>query len=112
GEAFAEFATRAGDYAIVAAACRVEVRPNGSIQTIRLGFCGVNERPSLAKTDQTHGQQANEALAADVANAAAASIETVSDFHATAAFRSNLVKVLGTQVLQRAFTMARRDPVH
>jgi 2-furoyl-CoA dehydrogenase FAD binding subunit len=111
GEAFAEFATRSGDYAIVAAACRVELRADGSLQNIRLGFAGVNDRPVLVETGNIQGQRPTEALARDIAHAAM-QIETVSDFHATAAFRSNLVKVLGLQVLTGAFNAAHAEIAH
>ncbi len=112
GEAFAEFATRSGDYAIVAAACRVEMRSDGKLKAIRLGFSGVHERPVLADTASASGQEPLPKTAQELAQHAAARIETVSDFHASAAFRSNLVKVLGLQVLTQAFEAANAERAH
>jgi carbon-monoxide dehydrogenase medium subunit/2-furoyl-CoA dehydrogenase FAD binding subunit len=112
GEAFAEFATRSGDYALVAAACRVTLDAKGNVQGIRLGFSGVNDRPVLADTGTARGRKPDASLVREIADAAAAEIETVSDFHASAAFRSNLVKVLGAQVLTYAFRAAGAEKAH
>lgn len=112
GEAFAEFAMRSGDYALVAAACRVTLDVKGNVQNVRLGFCGVNERPVLVDTEASRGHRPDDVLARELADAAAVQIETVSDFHATAAFRSNLVRVLGAQVLTEAFNAARSGQTH
>lgn len=112
GEAFAEFAIRSGDYALVAAACRVTLDAKGNVQGIRLGFSGVNDRPVLAETVTARGRKPDPSLAREIAEAAATDIETVSDFHASAAFRSNLVKVLGAQVLIDAFKATGAEIAH
>lgn len=108
GEAFAEFATRSGDYAIVAAACQTTLQADGAIAQIRLGFAGVHERPVLVDTKACNGQRPDNRVVEQLATDAMRDIEPTGDFHATAAFRRNLVGGLARQVITQAFDAARR----
>ena len=108
GEAFAEFATRSGDYAIVAAACQAMLQSDGAIAQIRLGFAGVHERPVLAETATCNGHRPSGDIVEQLATEAMRGIEPTVDFHATAAFRRNLLCVLARQVVTQALDAARR----
>ena len=45
--AFAEFAVRSGDYAIVAVACVLDLQEDGAVRSVRLGFGGASEVPQI-----------------------------------------------------------------
>ena len=109
GCAFSEFSLREGDFAIVAAACSIQVDDNGRIEKIVLGFSGVTDRPILCPTNELVGMttaEANARFGEYAATAPSRVPNPPSDLHATGSFRKQLVKVLGLEVLTRALSEA------
>ncbi len=103
GYAFAEIAQRHGDFAIVACAAEAVLKGDGSLASLAFGLGGVERRPIVIDTAGFLGKRADAALAAEIAATAAASVEPMSDFKATAEYRRALVKTLGSRVLAEAF---------
>ena len=93
GVAFEEVARRHGDYALVGAAALVE---GGSV---KVGFLSVSDVPTVV--DLTGVDDA------DLGEAALAQLEPQDDIHATAAYRSQLVRVLTGRVVRSAQESAR-----
>jgi CO/xanthine dehydrogenase FAD-binding subunit len=102
GYGFRELSVRAGDYAIVAVACIVEVRHDGRLTRVRLGFGGCGETPQVIEPAGAAGQVLDDELAARIARDAADSIVCRGDLQATADYRRHLAGLLGRQVLADA----------
>ena len=101
--AFAEFAVRAGDFALACVAV-VLACGNGRVRHVRIVLGGVDATPLRARTAEAllSGEPpAPEAIAATAA-AAAAECDPVSDQHASAVYRRELVGVLVRRCLERA----------
>ena len=99
GVGFAEIARRHGDYALVGVAGLVRVE-GGEVTGARLGFLSVNDVPTVVDVS---GMSAPEA-----ADHVLTVLEPADDIHATAAYRSRLVRVLTSRVLAEATDHARR----
>lgn len=111
GSAFAEFALREGDYAIVAAACALSLGPDGRVERFALGFGGVGDRPLLCATREVMGKAAAECrkeLPLIVSELTADLPDPPADLQASSAFRRQLVGVLGNEVMERALEEACR----
>jgi len=106
GHAFAEIAQRHGDFAIAAVAATVALRPGGDIAALSLGLGGVEDRPRLADLSGLAGAPATPATAAEAAAFAADRADPIEDPKASAAYRRQLVRVLGARVLERAMERA------
>lgn len=106
GYAFEEIAQRLGDFAITAAAAAAEVDGDGRIASVALGLGGVEDRPYVFDSKPFIGEPADQRTAAGVAEAAAEAVEPMEDLQANADYRRQLVRVLGTRVLTRAFERA------
>lgn len=91
GYAFAEFSTRRGDFAIVAAAAVV------SEEGIVLAVGGVADRPRAKRWLRLNGSELTAAI-----NDFAWELEAQDDAHASAKYRRHLVRQLGRQVIQAA----------
>lgn len=91
GYAFAEVARRHGDFAICAAAAMV------SGKTVRLGIGGVAEKPVVQEWAELKDDELDDAL-----NDFAWELGGTEDIHATAAYRRELVRRLGRQVIEEA----------
>lgn len=91
GYAFAEVARRHGDFAICAAAAMV------SGKTVRLGIGGVAEKPVVQEWAELSDDEVADAL-----NDFAWELGGTEDIHATAAYRRELVRRLGRQVIEEA----------
>jgi len=101
GVAFEEIARRHGDYALVGVAAVATTDGSGDdapITSARLGFVSVSDVPVVV--DVTDALD-------DPAEAALAELEPADDIHATAAFRTHLVRVLSPRVLARAVADSR-----
>lgn len=100
--AIAEFARRAGDFAIVAVmvACTVD---GGVVGEARVCFGGVAGRPvrSPAAEAVLTGRPAGAATFADAADAAAEAVSPTGDIHGSADYRRDLVRVLLRRALDR-----------
>ena len=110
GHAFDEVAQRHGDFAIGAAAAVAAVDPDGNISALSLGLGGVEDRPVLADLSGFAGAPATAETAADAATLAADRADPIEDPKASAAYRRQLVRVLGARVLERAFERAGAPP--
>jgi 2-furoyl-CoA dehydrogenase FAD binding subunit len=101
GVAFQEIARRHGDYALVGVAAHVET-DGEAITRARVGFVSVSDVPVVV--DVTDAVQDP---AGDPAATALAELDPAEDIHATAAYRTHLVKVLAPRVLAAATDHAR-----
>jgi CO/xanthine dehydrogenase FAD-binding subunit len=112
GYAFAEFARRHGDFALVGVAAVVEQDQAGRCSDVRLVFTGVGPVPLLF-TDEK-GQLRGERLTLEAMNGFAghvtAGLEPESDLHASAEYRRELAAVLAVRALSVA--AARSGEVH
>lgn len=93
GVAFEEIARRHGDYALVGAAALVEGRP-GKEPSVKVGFLSVSDVPTVVDLSGVADD--------DLGEAALAQLEPLDDIHATAAYRSQLVRVLTGRVVRSA----------
>jgi carbon-monoxide dehydrogenase medium subunit len=100
--AVAEFARRAGDFAVVAVmvACTVQ---DGVVGEARVCLGGVAGRPvrSRAAEGLLAGQPASAETFAAAADAAAAATSPPADIHGSAEYRRDLVRVLLRRALER-----------
>ena len=110
GHAFDEIAQRRGDFAIGAAAAAASVTADGSLSELSLGFGGIEDRPVLADLSGFAGAPATSGTAAEAAALAADRADPIEDPKASAAYRRQLVRVLGQRVLERAFRRAGAPP--
>lgn len=88
GVGFAEISRRHGDYALVGVGAVVE--PGGST---RVGYLSVNDTPTVVDVTERLD---------DAADAALEALEPADDIHATAGYRTHLVRVLTDRVLAQA----------
>jgi CO/xanthine dehydrogenase FAD-binding subunit len=100
--AFAEFAVRAGDFALASAAAVVACE-NGRVGHIRIVLGGVDATPLRARAAEAalHGENPLAEAIVHAGATAAAECDPVSDQHATAVYRRELVAVLVRTCLTR-----------
>jgi aerobic carbon-monoxide dehydrogenase medium subunit len=103
GWSFMEISPRAGDYALVAVAATLQVQ-NGVCQSARLVYSGLDDHATRATAAEQAlaGQPANEASFRQAAEVAANHGDPASDFHASAEYRRDLVRVLTRRALLQA----------
>jgi 2-furoyl-CoA dehydrogenase FAD binding subunit len=106
GHAFAEIAQRHGDFAIVAAACRLRLGADERLAELALGLGGVENRPIRIDTRAFIGRPVAGA-AADLAGHAARSVTPMEDHAASGDFRRALTEELVANVTQAAAADAR-----
>lgn len=108
---FAEVAQRSGDFALVAAACRVTVR-DGAVADAAVALAGVAQSPVRVPVAEQAlvGRSPDAAAAAEAARAACADLEPRSDIHASAEFRRHLAEVLTLRALTEAFDAYEEGP--
>ncbi len=97
GVAFEEIARRHGDYALVGVAAVVRCEGD-EVVSARVGFVSVSDVPVVV--DVTDALD-------DAASAALAELEPAEDIHASADYRTHLVRVLTPRVLTAAIDHAR-----
>ena len=98
GVGFAEIARRHGDYALVGVAGLVRIEDDAVVEA-RLGFLSVNDVPTVVDVSGLTPQKAVEQVLTQ--------LEPAADIHATAAYRTQLVRVLARRVLDAATADAR-----
>ena len=98
GVGFAEIARRHGDYALVGVAGLVRVEGDEVVEA-RLGYLSVNDVPTVVDVSGRSPE--------DAADHALTELQPDGDIHATAAYRSHLVRVLTRRVLEAAADNAR-----
>jgi CO/xanthine dehydrogenase FAD-binding subunit len=108
GYAFEEFARRHGDFAIVGVAAMVTL-DGGRVREARLATAGAGPVPvRLRAAEDILVKEGVDERALEAAAARAAELVTPdSDLHATAAYRTNLTRVLTQRALVRAVARAR-----
>lgn len=110
GYGFHEIAQRHGDFAIAAVACAATLNASGSIEEIRVGLGGVEDRPVLADTARFRGASADRETARALAAHVAAAVDPMSDFKAGADYRRALVLALVERAASTAFESAGSQP--
>ena len=106
GVGFEEIARRHGDYALVGVGAVVGV-DGEAVVSARAGYLSVSDVPTVADvTSALGGGVSDESLAA-AAELALGELDPADDLHATAAYRSRLVRVLTARVLRAAYDDAR-----
>jgi carbon-monoxide dehydrogenase medium subunit len=101
---FAEFARRAGDFALVSTAFAAEVTHN-VVSEPRIALGGVAEVPVRCPTaEQTlSGAEPTVSVIRDVGEAAAAEFEPIADIHGSSGYRRDLVRALVSRMLAKEF---------
>lgn len=109
GTAFEEVARRRGDYAIVGAAARVRLDPDGVCEDAALSLINAGPTPCLCAgaADALRGELVTSETLTEAAEAAAAESEPAADMHGSVAYRRHLVRVLAERTLLRAVERAR-----
>ena len=107
GAAFAEVNVRRSDFAIAAAAVRVQLDPNGKCARIHIGVGGAAPVPVRADAAETAlvGTMLEDEAVADAAAGIAGILDPDSDVHADADYRRRVACVLA----RRAILAARDD---
>lgn len=108
GYAFAEFARRHGDFALVGVAAVVEQDQARRCSDVRLAFTGVSSVPLLftAEKGQLRGEPLTLEAMSAFAKEVAASLEPESDIHASGEYRRELARVLAERALGAAAARA------
>ena len=91
GQAFAEFARRHGDFAVVAAAA------TATGDGLRLGLGGIADRPQVMQWEALAPREMDDALDAMLDD-----IDIMEDHNAPAAWRARLARHLGRRVMEEA----------
>ena len=110
GIAFDELSRRHGDFALAGVAASVRVDDEGRCTAARIALLSVGDGPVLAAgaASALAGQPpSDEAIRAAARAAAQDDIDPPGDIHASPAYRRQLVEVLVSRVLPRAFERAR-----
>ena len=106
GVGFEEIARRHGDYALVGAGAVVRVEGD-RVVSARAGYLAACDVPTVVDVSSALcGGLTEDALTA-AGELALEQLEPADDIHATAAYRSRLVRVLTTRVLRAAYEDAR-----
>jgi aerobic carbon-monoxide dehydrogenase medium subunit len=100
---FAEFSRRAGDYALAMCAAFLRTE-NGRVVEARIGVGGAADRPQrIAAAEQLLiGSNAGTDLQREAGSIAAEAIEPLSDVHASAEYRRDLVRAMVERALRQA----------
>jgi carbon-monoxide dehydrogenase medium subunit len=110
--AFAEFARRHGDFAIVACSVVMRLERNGNIASARLAISGLAHcpvRPSAIERALVGEKPIAAAFKAAVADAG--KLEAVADAYVSAEYRQHLARVLTFRALERA-AMRAEETLH
>jgi CO/xanthine dehydrogenase FAD-binding subunit len=113
GVAFAEFARRHGDYALVGVAAVLTLDSDGVCGDASVTLLSVGEGPFVAAqaASLVLGTDLPDDAIAAAAAAAATEIDPPADIHASSDFRRHLTRVLVARVLRTARDRARGDNV-
>jgi 2-furoyl-CoA dehydrogenase FAD binding subunit len=106
GVGFGEIARRHGDYALCGVAAVVRVSGD-SVVAARAGYLSVADVPTCVDLSTVLADGVTEASLADAGEEALGQLDPGDDIHATAAYRSRLVRVLTARVLRSAYDDAR-----
>ncbi len=114
GIAFKEFRRRHGDFALMAAACTMDLDEQGSVRKVRLGVGGVAGTPLLVdEVQHLVGEPWSQGKGQAVAEMVAQRLEFVDDVQASADYRRQLVLVLLSRILEMAYKDAQaKEAIH
>jgi carbon-monoxide dehydrogenase medium subunit len=99
GVGFHEVSARKSDFAFVAAAAQLAIDEEGRCTAIAAGIGGAAERPLRLDLSGLVGTRLGEADVAAAVDAATADMETMSDLHASAAYRRRVAAALGARAV-------------
>ena len=99
GVGFHEISARKSDFAFVSAAAQVALDDEGRCSAIAAGIGGAAERPLRLDLSGLVGTRLGEADVAAAVDASAADMETMSDLHASAAYRRRVAAALGARAV-------------
>jgi CO/xanthine dehydrogenase FAD-binding subunit len=106
GAAFHEVSARKSDFAFGAAAAQVALDGAGRCVDVALGIGGVGDRPMRVDMSTLIGLAPDKPTITEAVHGAMRTLETVTDLHATAAYRSRIAIVLGIRALEDAAAQA------
>ncbi|RNB77605.1 FAD binding domain-containing protein [Brevibacillus panacihumi] len=108
GYSFQEYSRKHGDFALVAAACVLDVDEQERIASVRLTLGGVDAVPVLAREVEglILGEKLTDSLLLEAGRAAAADIDPEGDLHASREYRLHLAEVFAARVLETAYHRA------
>ncbi|MGG3886231.1 FAD binding domain-containing protein [Brevibacillus panacihumi] len=108
GYSFQEYSRKHGDFALVAAACVLDVDEQERIASVRLTLGGVDAVPVLAREVEglILGEKLTDSLLLEAGRAAAADIDPEGDLHASREYRLHLAQVFAARVLETAYHRA------
>lgn len=100
---------RWGDFAIVGAVCVADTDANGCCRRVRIVVYGASDCAQLVReaAGVIENRIPSAALLREAARAAAGAVNTRSDLHASAAYRTELVETLTRRALAQALPAAR-----
>ncbi|EST53426.1 molybdopterin dehydrogenase FAD-binding protein [Brevibacillus panacihumi W25] len=108
GYSFQEYSRKHGDFALVSAACVLDVDEQERIASVRLTLGGVDAVPVLAREVEglILGEKLTDSLLLEASRAAAADIDPEGDLHASREYRLHLAQVFAARVLETAYHRA------
>jgi 2-furoyl-CoA dehydrogenase FAD binding subunit len=107
GVAFDELARRQGDYALVGVGAVVRVEGD-AVVSARTGYLSVSDVPTVVDVTDALGGEVSTGSTDAAGEVALGHLDPADDLHATAAYRSRLVRVLTARVLRAAYDDALR----
>lgn len=108
GGAYAKHSQVAGDFAIISVAAHITLDPSGICQQASIVVGGVMPKPGRAEqaAGLLKGKALDAPLLAQAGEAAAEEVETEDDVRASAAYRSQLIRVTVPEVMRQASARA------
>ncbi|MGA8248797.1 MAG: FAD binding domain-containing protein [Nocardioides sp.] len=107
GVAFAEIARRNGDYAVCGVGAVVR-RDGDEVVAARAGYLSVAEVPTVVDLTAALGGAVSASSTDTAGDMALEQLDPLDDLHASAEYRSHLVRVLTARVLRAAYDHGRR----
>lgn len=111
GSSFQEFMRRHGDFALVSASSHITIDDSNRISNVRLGLGGVDAVPLLIEeaNEIMKEEKLSESLLDKVVECVELEIDPETDLHASAEYRTHLVKVLTRRSIVTAYQKAKES---
>ena len=110
GVGFFEISARRSDFAFVSAAAQVALDDDDICVEVTLGVGGAGDRAIRLDVSSLIGTRLDAAAVSDAVAAASDTMETMTDLHASAAYRRRVAGVLGIRALEQARENAAAKP--
>jgi CO/xanthine dehydrogenase FAD-binding subunit len=110
GVGFFEISARRSDFAFVAAAAQVALDGEGRCVEAALGVGGVGDRPLRLDVSSLVGTKLDTAAVTEAVKAASDKLDTMSDLHASAAYRRRVAVTLCIRAVEAARADAAAKP--